>query len=70
MFKFKRILCKHEYRLVTKYKADVDCGIGYDVRDFYTLYCPKCRKTIDVETHEYERIIGIQKIDEEFKNKA
>lgn len=63
----KKAICKHDYQLVSEYRADVDSGVAYDAREFKVLYCPKCKKEIEVLEHDYRKIIGIQEIDKQYR---
>ncbi|PGO60555.1 hypothetical protein CN981_08370 [Priestia megaterium] len=64
-----RWFCTHEYHLLTTYEMDIDKGLGYDVKEFNILYCPKCRKETHVLQHDYEKIMARQRIDLEYSRK-
>ena len=60
----KRLFCKHKYHLLTEYRSLTVCGIRDNM---YTIYCPKCGKTKNLESYEYKCVIAKQKVDEEYE---
>ncbi|MCR4362021.1 hypothetical protein NUG13_11850 [Bacillus subtilis] len=64
----KRLFCRHEFKLLSTYKKDIDKGQGYDLKDIYIIYCPKCRNEKEVLEHVYEKIIAKQRVDDEYRD--
>lgn len=58
----KRLFCRHEYKLLTSYSADVDPTVGYNKAKLYIIYCPKCNTERTVLEHVYESIMAKQEI--------
>jgi uncharacterized protein YbaR (Trm112 family) len=67
---FKKFFCKHQYQLLTTYETDVDASLGYDKRNKYIIYCPKCKKELDVLEHEYNKIMAKQRIDGNYEEEG
>ena len=65
----KRLFCNHDFKLVATYKRDIDKTVGYELKEIYIIYCPKCKKEKEVLRHDYDRICEKQKYDEEYRNK-
>ena len=63
------MFCKHDYHLLGTFEKDVDEGLGYKVEDIHAIYCPKCRKQMEVFEYEYTIIMERQKIDAQYKHK-
>lgn len=68
MFIFKKLFCNHQFVLVSTFDSDIDSGVGYRLQTYHTLYCPKCKLSKDVLKHEYEKIVGIQEVDRQYKS--
>lgn len=64
----RKLFCRHEYHLLTRYKMDTDPTIGYRSEEVCIIYCPKCKHEDTVTKHRYESIIAKQKIDKEYRD--
>jgi len=61
----RRYFCKHKYVLLTTHKKDIDSGVGYDLEELFVMYCPKCKKEIEVLKYQHDTIMAKQRIEEE-----
>lgn len=60
----KQRFCRHVYHSVHEREEDVDYGVGYNLQKLHILYCPKCRKEIEVRKWQYQAILEKQRLDE------
>lgn len=60
----KRLFCRHDFKLLSEYNRTSD--LTEQEEDRYIIYCPKCRKEIDVLRHEYKAHMEKSKIDKEY----
>jgi hypothetical protein len=61
--RIRRYFCRHDFHLLNSYEKDVDSGVGYDVREVFMIYCPKCREQKEVLEHEYKATMKKQEVD-------
>lgn len=64
---FKKLFCKHDYRILSTFTTDSDPSIGYRQETMCNIYCPKCKKDKAIAEFEYNKIIARQRIDEEYE---
>lgn len=65
----KKMLCSHEYTLLTVYASDADKSIGYRKEDFYVVYCPKCKKQETLNKIDYDVMMQMRIVDKEYKER-
>lgn len=65
---FKKLFCNHKYHSLTSYEEDVDEGVGYKLKKFHIIYCPKCKKQKKVTDVECQAIMEKQRIEEEYES--
>jgi len=64
---FKKWFCKHDFHLLTSYEKDIDPSVGYKRGKVFIIYCPKCKKQIEVLDYEHEAIMKRQEIDRSYR---
>lgn len=61
----KKLFCKHDYKLLTSYFADIDPTVGYTKETLYIVYCPYCKKKKTMREHIYKSTMAKQDINKE-----
>lgn len=64
---FKKFFCKHTFQEVSSYTYDSDKGVGYALEKVHIVYCPKCKKEMDLIEHRFVALMGKQALDEMYE---
>lgn len=62
----KKILCTHEYHLLTSYKAHTQ---NREYKELFVVYCPKCKNEKTLSEVDYDKLMAKQKVINEYKDR-
>lgn len=62
----KKLLCTHDYHLLTSYKAHT---AEREYKEIFVVYCPKCKNEKTLYEVDYNKLMAKQKVIKEYRER-